>query len=92
MILSRGNVKMYDHITITDSAKISRIIFAYSDIDPQDGIRMSEYLAEKEYGKFTLTNVTTSGDTKTETISEQDFFFAFGKALGTISKNIPGNR
>ena len=81
---------MYDYITLTDSSEISRIIFAYSE--PQEGIRKREYLAEKNYGKFTLTNTFTTGDTKTEPISEQGFFFAFGEAVARISGNVPGNK
>lgn len=78
---------MYDFITVTDSKEKTEVIFAYSE--PKNNVRKETFLYEKAYKSYTKTQISTSGTEESEHITESRFFWAYGTALGEMSKGVP---
>lgn len=78
---------MYDFITVTDSKEMTEIIFAYAE--PKENIRKETFVFEKAYKAYRKIQITTSGTEKSEYISDSEFFWAYGAAVGQISCGVP---
>lgn len=78
---------MYDFITVTDSKEKTEIIFAYAE--PKENIRKETFIFEKAYKAYKKIQITTSGTEKSEYISESEFFWAYGAAVGQNSSGVP---
>lgn len=78
---------MYDYVKATASKNKITITFAYSN--SENGVRKTEYLYEKPFNRFSRTTEFATSEIKTEIIVQQDFFYAYGLAVGELSNNVP---
>lgn len=78
---------MYDYVKATAGKDKISITFAYSC--SENGVRKTEYLYEKPFNRFSKTTEFATGEIKTEIIAQQDFFYAYGLAVGELSNRIP---
>lgn len=78
---------MYDYVKAIASKEKIAITFAYSG--SENGVRKTEYIYEKTFNRFVKTTELTTGEVKTELIAQQDFFYAYGLAVGTLSSDVP---
>lgn len=77
---------MYDYVKAIASKEEISITFAHSS--SENGVRKTEYIYEKPFNRFVKTTELTTGEVKTELITQHDFFYAYGAAVGELSNNV----
>lgn len=78
---------MYDYIKAIASDDKITITVAYSSA--KNNIRKEEYLYEKSLNLFRKTTELTTGEEKVKLITQSDFFYAYGLAVGELSSKVP---
>lgn len=78
---------MYDYVKVISSEQETHITLAYAE--PQNGARQIEYACDKRHNLFTKTSTLVTGETKSEHITPQEFAYAFGSAVGVMSRAVP---
>lgn len=81
---------MYDYISITDSKESTTIVFAYGKL--KGNICMETFVHEKPYNAFVRTQMSIYGMKEASAITESEFYYKLGFAVGEITNAVPNER